>query len=187
MGGGLADAAPASGEPPFAIIVQRLVRADAAGAAFTADPVTGDRDVVRISAVRGLGDRLLGGASDAEEWVVRDDRPIEGRTSPPTPWPVARPAETDPPSPQRVRMVREPVLEPETVERIATLVRLVEQAMGAPQDVEWALDGDRLWLLQARPITGLPIPPDGSSLGLFMCAVRVLSAWKLGKIEVANA
>ena len=148
----------------FAIIVQRLVPADAAGAAFTADPVTGDRDVVRISAVHGLAEDLLSGASDAEEWVVRDDSPIDGRTSPPTPWPVTRPAETGPPRPRRVRMVREPVLEPETVERIADLVRRVEYVMGAPQDVEWALGGDQLWLLQARPIGGLPIPPDGTTL-----------------------
>jgi pyruvate,water dikinase len=88
----------------FAIIVQRLVPADGAGVAFTADPVTGDRDVVRISAVNGLADHLLSGASDAEEWVVRDDSPIAGRTSPPTPWPVTRPAETDPPGPQRARL-----------------------------------------------------------------------------------
>ncbi len=164
MGREPTDSALASGDPPFAIIIQRLVPADAAGVAFSADPITGDRDVVRISAVRGLGDRLLGGASDAEEWVVRDDRPIEGRTSPPTPWPVARPAETDPPALQRVRMVREPVLELETVERIADLVRRVEYVMGAPQDVEWALERDQLWLLQARPIGALPMPPDGSTL-----------------------
>lgn len=164
LGGGPADSALASGDPPFAIIIQRLVRADAAGAAFTADPVTGDRDVVRISAVRGLADNLLSGASDAETWVVPDDRPIEGRSAPPTPWPVARPAEVDPPGPRGLRMIREPVLEPAMVERIAAVVRRVEYVMGAPQDVEWALEGDRLWLLQARPIGALPIPPEGSTL-----------------------
>lgn len=148
----------------FALVVQRLVPADAAGVAFTADPVTGDRDVVRISAVRGLGNRLLCGASDAEEWTVPDGSPTEGRTSPPTPWPVARPAETEPPGPRRVRTVHEPVLEPGTVERIASLVRRVEQEMGAPQDVEWALEDDQLWLLQARPIGALPTPPDGGKL-----------------------
>ena len=42
----------------MAVLIQRLVDADAAGVAFTANPITGDRDQVIVSAVRGMGERL---------------------------------------------------------------------------------------------------------------------------------
>lgn len=59
-----ATAYRASQEQPaaaMAVLVQRLIQADAAGVAFTANPVTGDRTEVVISAVRGLGERLVSG------------------------------------------------------------------------------------------------------------------------------
>jgi phosphoenolpyruvate synthase/pyruvate phosphate dikinase len=58
----------------LAVLVQRLVEAEAAGVAFTADPVTGERGVVVVNAVRGLGDRLVSGPASPDEWVVRDGR-----------------------------------------------------------------------------------------------------------------
>jgi len=41
-----------------------------AGVAFSANPLTGNRDEVRVSATRGLGDKLVSGAIDADEWLV---------------------------------------------------------------------------------------------------------------------
>jgi len=61
----------------MAVLVQRLVEADAAGVAFTANPVTGDRGEVVVSAVRGLGERLVSGQVTPDEWGVRD-RPGDG-------------------------------------------------------------------------------------------------------------
>jgi len=60
----------------MAILIQTLVPADAAGVAFTANPVTGDHDETAISAVRGLGERLVSGGATADEWVVRDGHAI---------------------------------------------------------------------------------------------------------------
>jgi phosphoenolpyruvate synthase/pyruvate phosphate dikinase len=50
----------------MAVIVQKMVPADAAGVAFTANPVTGDREVL-VSAVKGLGDRRVGGEATPDE------------------------------------------------------------------------------------------------------------------------
>ncbi|GGP66399.1 PEP/pyruvate-binding domain-containing protein [Saccharothrix coeruleofusca] len=123
-----------AGRRRMGVLIQRMLRAEAAGVAFSADPVTGRRDQVRISAVRGLGDRLAAGRSDAEEWSVVDDMAtlVTG----------ARDALT----PARALLVAE-------------LARHVEQRFGRPQDIEWAFADGRLWLLQARPITALPDPP----------------------------
>src|SRR5207302_4401231 len=52
----------------IAVIVQQMVDAEAAGVVFSADPVTGARDRVLVSAVKGLGDRLVSGQATADEW-----------------------------------------------------------------------------------------------------------------------
>jgi pyruvate,water dikinase len=113
------------------VLVQRMIRADAAGVAFTANPLTGARDEVIVSAVLGLGERLVSGESDPDEWVVRADG-VECRRAP------------------------EDALDEAQVRRVADLARQIELHFGQPQDVEWAIEGDTLWVLQARPITALP-------------------------------
>src|SRR5579859_2708327 len=57
----------------IAVLVQRMVDASSAGVAFTANPVTGDRSEVIVSAVRGLGERLVSGDAVPEEWRVRGE------------------------------------------------------------------------------------------------------------------
>ena len=124
-------AAPAGG---MAVIVQRQIDAHASGVAFTRNPVTGVGEVV-IEAVAGLGEGLMSGAVTPEEWTVSS-----------TPALRSRPAGQ--------------VLDPDQAAEIAALSRRVEASLGGPQDVEWVIDGDGIWLLQARPITALPIEPS---------------------------
>lgn len=116
----------------LAVVVQVMVHAEAAGVAFTANPVTGDRAETTISAVRGLGERLVSGEGMADEWVTRDGKAICQRGS-------------------------EHALTTEQAQAVADLARRVERGFGGPQDVEWAIDGDgKLFVLQARPMTALP-------------------------------
>lgn len=120
---------------PMAVLVQRLIDADAAGVAFTANPSTGDRDEVHVSAVRGLGERLVSGEASADECVVRGES-VECRAGP------------------------EQALDADLARRVADLARRVEALFGVPQDIEWALAGGELNLLQARPMTAFPRPPE---------------------------
>jgi pyruvate,water dikinase len=55
---------------PMAVLIQRLVPAEAAGVVFTANPVTGDREIL-VSAVRGMGDRLVSGEATPDEPIQR--------------------------------------------------------------------------------------------------------------------
>lgn len=116
-----------------AVVVQRMVAAQAAGVAFSADPLTGQRCVV-IEAVRGLGERLVQGRIEPDRYVVD-----------------ARGALTEEVVTDRVA----PVLSRPDIDRLADLVREAARLMGTPQDVEWAWDGARFFLLQSRPITTL--------------------------------
>lgn len=113
-----------------AVIVQRMLAPVAAGVVFTRDPVTGLRSVV-IEAVHGLGDRLVSGQARPERWW----------------WtPGERPACSVSPD----------VLSPEQATAVGRLATRAEELLGGGQDVEWALTGEQVWVLQARPITATP-------------------------------
>jgi pyruvate,water dikinase len=120
------------------VIVQRMVEADAAGVAFSADPASGRRGIAVVAAVRGTAEELVQGAVDADEWKIdRGGRVIE--------HPVGSGARV--------------LLEDDAV-RIAGAARAAARHFGAPQDIEWALKDGRLYLLQSRPITSLRQLPD---------------------------
>lgn len=123
-----------SAAPRMAVLIQPMVEADVAGVAFTADPVSGDRDVVVVSAVTGTAEHLTDGSVTPDEWRV------QGQTA--TPTHAARQALTE-----------------QQALAVATLARRIETELGQPQDVEWVMAGHRLLILQARPITALPQPP----------------------------
>lgn len=111
------------------IIVQKMVDAKLSGVAFSADPVSGNRSHVVISAIEGLGERLVSGEADGEDWIINHDGSI-----------FSKPAPTK-------------ALTPKQAKQIADLAIKVESKFGTPQDIEWAIDNDALHILQARPIT----------------------------------
>jgi phosphohistidine swiveling domain-containing protein len=117
----------------IAVVVQRMVDAKAAGVAFSADPVTGQRCVV-IEAAHGLGDAVVQGLVEADRYVV-DARGILAEAVP--------------------VKAGSPVLQNEQVLCLAQIVRDVARRAKVPQDVEWAWDGAGFHLLQSRPITSL--------------------------------
>lgn len=119
---------------PMAVLVQRMISAEVAGVAFTANPITGEAEVL-VSAVKGIGDRLVSGQATPDEWTVRGS--------------VAK-------------CVRSPegVLDESLAIEVAGLAKAVERNFGTPQDIEWAFSDGQIFVLQARPITALPVAPD---------------------------
>ncbi|MDJ1172382.1 PEP/pyruvate-binding domain-containing protein [Roseofilum sp. BLCC_M154] len=121
---------------PPAVLIQRMVNAEIAGVAFSADPVTGQRGVTVISAVSGVGDALVSGEVDGQTYRIHRQGTI-----------ISAPEDN-------------PLLNPETLKQITHLVRQVGAYFGRPQDIEWAIENNQVYLLQARPITGLAKLPD---------------------------
>jgi pyruvate,water dikinase len=119
------------GSSAMAVLIQPMIDAGAAGVAFSAHPVSGARNQIVVDAVRGLGDQLVSGAVTPSQWVVEGDR-IEGTDG---------------------------LLTSGQILQIAELARDAQAHFGSPQDIEWAIEDETLWLLQARPITSLPEPP----------------------------
>lgn len=129
-----------SGDPtPPAVLVQQMIPAQAAGVAFSADPVGGQRGVAVVAAVRGLGEGLVTGGQTGDTWRVdRDGTLVDADLLDPA----------------------APVLDAPTVLAVAALARRCAAALGRPQDIEWAWHDGTLYLLQSRPITTLAALPD---------------------------
>ena len=122
----------------MAVVVQRMVPAEVAGVAFTANPVTGARTEIVIDAGLGLGEAVVSGAVTADHLVV--DRQAGGE-----PPDLSGPALT--------RLGRSGVA------NLVAVARRIEDHFGRPQDIEWAYADQTLWIVQARPMTALPPPP----------------------------
>ena len=60
----------------MAVLIQPMVEADAAGVAFSADPMTSDPNAAVVNAVRGLGDRLVSGLASPDDWLVSGTQAI---------------------------------------------------------------------------------------------------------------
>ncbi|MEU4219568.1 PEP/pyruvate-binding domain-containing protein [Actinoplanes sp. NPDC026623] len=148
----------AAGPPATAVLVQRLVDADVAGVMFTGEEI-------RLEASWGLGESVVGGRVTPDSWVVSGDsvvhRSLGGkgeRVDRDDARVVTRPV----PRADRERFC----LADDDVVRLAALGRETARVMGAPQDIEWAIAGGRIWILQARPITTpLPAAPSSPAAG----------------------
>jgi phosphoenolpyruvate synthase/pyruvate phosphate dikinase len=163
-------------EPAMGVTVQRMVEAAVSGVMFTCNPLTGDRSMVAINAAWGLGLAVVGGE------VTPDDLLVSKVTGEVVRETVAdKQVEYVPASgghgTERVAVDddrrRQRCLNEAAIPALVELARRVEGHFGSPQDVEWAVDGDgELFVLQSRPVTGLPertpAPRPASAMALVM-------------------
>ncbi|HSO14469.1 MAG TPA: PEP/pyruvate-binding domain-containing protein, partial [Arthrobacter sp.] len=127
----------------LAVVVQVMVDAAAAGVLFTANPVTGTRTETVINASPGSGQAVVSGSVNPDQFVLET---ASGQVTQTTPGgPESR---------------RTPSLDGPQLQELTALGDGVQRLLGAPQDIEWAIEsGGKIWLTQSRPITTLyPLP-----------------------------
>lgn len=136
----------------MAVVIQQMVNvaADgAAGVAFSIDPVRGEVDTVLINAAFGLGETVVAGEAPVDEYRVDKNGSVSGQSIAAKPQALTRAGTIDLPPAQQTR----PAIKPTQAAQIAALARQAEAHFGFPQDIEWAYEGNALYLLQSRPIT----------------------------------
>jgi pyruvate,water dikinase len=111
----------------ISIVVQLLIRSEISGVMFTADPITGSINTMSGSYVYGMGEQLVSGESDAFEFTFKRPK-----------------GEFDGPGEFK-----------KYAKRLFSLCKKVEKVLGCPQDIEWAIVNNKVYLLQSRPITTL--------------------------------
>ncbi len=143
-------------EVRLAVLVQQLVLADTSAVVFSANPITGNREEIVVTASWGLGESVVSGTVTPDTWVVRkaDLTVEEERIGAKERMTVAVPGGTREVAVPRLLGERASLREAQVAELAELAVRL-EEEMGRPVDIEVAFAGDLLYLLQSRPITTL--------------------------------
>ncbi|MDD5369091.1 MAG: PEP/pyruvate-binding domain-containing protein, partial [Anaerolineaceae bacterium] len=145
----------------LAVIVQQMVPAEASGVMFTANPVSGLRSETVIDATLGLGEALVSGQVEPDQYVV-DGQAMKisgkrlGAKSIQTHLDPQGGVRTEHREAQSVQALAD-----DCILALAVLGRRVTDLYGYPQDIEWAWADGKLYLLQARPITSLFPTPQG--------------------------
>ena len=166
-----------AGEPRIAIVMMRMIESDVAGVAFTCNPMTGANERV-IESAWGLGEAVVSGLVTPDRFRVSADGEVLERTAGRKDFVVRFAAGGG--------TIEKPVA-PDDMTRLSLtdgqlgeLHRLAgkcEQYFGAPQDLEFAFEGDLLFLLQSRPVTvvhrkAAAEPPHSKTLaGLALAAL----------------
>ncbi|WP_395398458.1 PEP/pyruvate-binding domain-containing protein [Arthrobacter sp. UC242_113] len=170
----------------IAVVVQEMVDADVAGVMFTANPLTGRRRETVIDAAPGLGEALVSGAVNPDQFTVDaatgqilrrslGDKRTESRPVPAGGTRLLRRQDGDQQDGDRQDGDRKACLTDEQVRSLARVGTRVEELYGEPQDLEWAIAPDGgIQVVQSRPITTLfPLPePDNHDGGAraYLCA-----------------
>ncbi|HBX23320.1 MAG TPA: phosphoenolpyruvate synthase [Desulfotomaculum sp.] len=154
----------------LAVVVQRMVFPEVSGIMFTADPVTGNRKIVSIDASFGLGEALVSGIVSADLYQVRADKLIKKQIARKEIAIYAKPEGGTVQVGIEGERQTVPALSDEQAVRLARMGRSIEEHYGKPQDIEWCLTDNAIFIVQSRPITTLfPVPATADEqLHLFL-------------------
>jgi phosphoenolpyruvate synthase/pyruvate phosphate dikinase len=144
---GLSRPQGGEGRGGLAVLVQEYVEGQTSGVSFSVEPVTEDRSKILIEAVPGDGTSLVSGRAVPFSAIIDKDEGIVLRR-------------------QFAGDLRTELLAPHSLREIAMVTKSIETFFGCPIDIEWTREKGKLWILQARPITGLTMEekPDRTSL-----------------------
>lgn len=143
----------------LAVVVQKMVFPQVSGILFTADPVNSNRKILSIDASFGLGEALVSGIVNADNYRLREGRIIAKKVSAKT---LAVYASKNggikkkdiAPEKQNIQALTD-----KQIMQLEQLGRKIEAHFGGPQDIEWCLADDSFYIVQSRPITTLfPVP-----------------------------
>lgn len=144
------------GKVSIAVIVQKMVNSEKSGVMFTVHPATGEKDKMVIEAGWGLGEGVVSGSVTPDHYVVdKDTGEVLEKEVKRKELMFVRNSKTGGTVKQKVPRdkVQRQVLTEDEIRKLAQLGKLVEEHYDFPQDIEWAIEDEQLYLLQSRPIT----------------------------------
>ena len=136
------------------VVVQRMVHADISGVLFTCDPVHKRHDRMVVEAVIGLGEAAVSGAVTPDHYIIKRDGRVRKAHVHQQPYAIVagegggvieRPLHADEGGMRKA--------DDQLLAQLARLGNELEQRVGVPQDIEWAVQEGELYVLQARPVT----------------------------------
>jgi pyruvate,water dikinase len=147
-----------AGDVLVGVAVQQMVDAEKSGVLFTVDPTTGDASRIVIEGAWGLGEVVVSGQVTPDRYVI-DKATLEVLSSQTATKEFMLDLDPATGRTRRVELTPEQaaatVLTTDELRALAELGRKAEEHYGVAQDMEWAVAGGRIYIVQTRPVTTL--------------------------------
>lgn len=141
-----------------AAVVQKMVQSEVSGIVFTVHPVTKDYDQMVIEAGYGLGEAIVGGKITPDTYVIlKRKKPLvifDKNISRQSMMIVRGPEGTNEKKVPPAKSNKQKMADKEII-KLASLCLGIEKHYRFPQDIEWAYEKGKLYIVQSRPITTL--------------------------------
>ncbi len=139
-----------------AVVIQKMVNSDVSGVCFTVHPITRDKDQMIIEACWGLGEALVQGIITPDSYVIEKStlNIIDINIGSQEKQILKAKKETEEKSvPKNLREKQK--LTEKQIKELAKICIDIEKHYKDPRDIEWALEGNKFYIVQSRPITTL--------------------------------
>lgn len=143
----------------IAVPIQKMVQSSASGVIFTLEPITGNRNIIVIEAVYGLGEALVAGEVKPDLYMIAKDKMVitskrishqerklvfnpNGKNGETNVWQLVTPSKQE-----------QQKIPDADILKLTEIALRIENHYQSPQDIEWAQENDELYIVQTRPIT----------------------------------
>lgn len=145
----------------LAVVVQRMVHSEVSGVMFTSDPITGEPTIL-IEAGYGLGESIVGGEITPDTYYVQQEGlEIKNKIIQTQTWKYTKDKHGDPikadvkSSQQKLQKLTN-----KHIIAVAELGKRIEDHYNQPMDVEWCVEANKVYIVQARPVTTIKTEDD---------------------------
>lgn len=137
----------------LAVVIQKMVDSDKSGVIFSKDPAKKNNNTI-VDAVFGLGEGIVSGAITPDHYIVSEDLKILEKHLSEKKIAITRDAKgTTEIVKLNVDKSKQQVLKDSEIRKLAEISLKLEEHYKKPQDLEFAIEGDKIFIVQTRPIT----------------------------------
>jgi pyruvate,water dikinase len=143
----------------IAVPVQKMVQSQSSGVMFTLEPVSSDRSKIVIEAIYGLGEAIVGGEVNPDLYIIdKDGLGISTKKIGEQEWqliknPDGRGDEVNIKVALSSLSQKQQKISDDDIIHLAKLAKQLEDHYEFPQDIEWAKEGEQIFIVQTRPVT----------------------------------
>jgi pyruvate, water dikinase len=173
----------------IAVPVQLMVQSEVSGIMFTVNPITNNRRQVSIEAAFGLGQPVVSGELTPDQYVVgKEDNNIMMKQVAKQTWQLTKAGKTNVAKAHQNKQK----LSDKHTKNLAALGVKIEQHYGRPQDIEWGMQDNKLYIVQSRPVTtlnmgvtkGVVKPTDEKNAKLLLEGLAASPGAAAGKVRI---
>jgi len=158
----------------IAVVVQKMVNSETSGIIFSANPATNDKDEIVIEAVYGLGETAVSGAVNPDLYIVdKESLEVKKAEVKNQEWGLFRGEEGNVKLNISEDKKGKQILDETEIVGLAKLAKKIEDHYQKPQDIEFAIENNKIYILQSRAITTLKEKTEESGQDLSNMTVLV--------------